>query len=100
MHQRRETPELGWGECTLLENEPPALFAHRSDWQGSTVVAVHNLAGHDVKTTLPIEEDGTLVDLLGAEDLEPPFELALEPYGYRWYRVGGLEYALRRRARN
>ena len=38
------TPELGWGTSTLLENEPPALFAHRCDWQGSTVFALHNLS--------------------------------------------------------
>ena len=51
-------------------------------------MAVHNLAGHDVKTTLPLdEEEGTLVDLLGTEDLEAPFALALEAYEYRWYRL-------------
>jgi trehalose synthase len=87
IRRRREVPELGWGAYTALSPREPEVLAHRCDWDESTVVAVHNLAGHDVKTTLPIEEDGTLVDLLGAEDLEPPFELALEPYGYRWYRL-------------
>ena len=53
-----------------------------------TVVAVHNLAGHDVKTTLPLEEEGTLVDLLGTDDLEAPVHAgARDPYGYRWYRL-------------
>ena len=33
--RRRETPELGWGASTLIENEPPALFAQRCDWQDS-----------------------------------------------------------------
>src|ERR687890_1470879 len=40
---RREAPELGWGTSTLIETEHPAVFAHRCDWEGSTVVAVHNL---------------------------------------------------------
>ena len=48
---------------------------------------MHNLAGHDVKTTLPLEEEGTLVDLLGTDDLEAPFTLALKAYEYRWYRL-------------
>src|SRR3954467_15656130 len=48
IHRRRETPELGFGVSTLLENEPPALFAHRCDWQGSSVFAVHNLSGETV----------------------------------------------------
>ena len=43
-----EAPELGWGASTLIENEPRALFARRSDWQGSTVFAVHNLSAEPV----------------------------------------------------
>ena len=50
-------------------------------------MAVHNLAGHDVKTRLPLEGTRTLIDLLGAADLAAPYELELEPYGYRWYRL-------------
>ena len=50
-------------------------------------MAVHNLAGHDVTTRLPLEGDAPLVDLLGAADLAAPYELELEPYGYRWYRL-------------
>ena len=40
-----------------------------------------------MKTTLPLEEEGTLVDLLGTDDLEAPFTLALKAYEYRWYRL-------------
>ena len=87
IRRRREVPELGWGAYSALAPREPEVFAHRCDWDESTIVAVHNLAGHDVETKLPLEEVGTLVDLLGAEDLEPPFQLALEPYGYRWYRL-------------
>ena len=87
IRRRRETPEFGFGAWAVVATDERSVLAHRCDWDASTVVAVHNLAGHDVKTTLPLEEDGTLVDLLGAEDLEPPFELKLEPYGYRWYRL-------------
>ena len=87
IRRRRECPELGWGTFTPLSAREPEVFAHRCEWEGSTVVAVHNLAGHDVKTRLPIEEDGPLADLLGADDLAAPYELELEPYGYRWYRL-------------
>ena len=65
IRRRRECPELGWGAFTALAPREPEVFAHRCDWDDSTIVAVHNLAGHDVKTTLPLEEEGTLVDLLG-----------------------------------
>ena len=58
IRRRRECPELGWGRYTALSPREPEVFAHRCDWDGSTVVAVHNLAGHDVKTRLPLEGDG------------------------------------------
>jgi hypothetical protein len=87
IRRRRECPELGWGAYTTLAPREPEVFAHRCDWDGSTVVAVHNLAGHDIKTMLPIEHEGTLVDLLGTDDLEAPFDLALKAYEYRWYRL-------------
>ena len=87
IRRRRETPELGWGAFTALSPREPEVFAHRCDWDDSSVVAVHNLAGAKVKTRLPLEEDATLIDLLGTDDLEAPFDLELEPYGYRWYRL-------------
>ena len=44
LHRRHTRPSSAGGESRLLENEPPALFAHRCDWQGSTVFALHNLS--------------------------------------------------------
>jgi trehalose synthase len=87
IRRRRECPELGWGTFTALAPREAEVFAHRCDWDDSTIVAVHNLAGHDVKTTLPLEEEGTLVDLLGTDDVEAPFKVALKAYEYRWYRL-------------
>jgi glycosidase len=66
--RRRSLPELGFGTSTLIENEPPALFAHRCEWMGSTVIAAHNLSGEPVEAVL----DGVGV--------------RLEPYGSRWIR--------------
>jgi glycosidase len=87
IRRRRECPELGWGAFTALAPREAEVFAHRCDWGDSTIVAVHNLGGHDVKTTLPLEEEGTLVDLLGTDDVEAPFKVALKAYEYRWYRL-------------
>jgi maltose alpha-D-glucosyltransferase/alpha-amylase len=90
IRRRRECPELGWGAYNPIPTGEPEVFAHRSDWDGSTVVAVHNLAGHEVKTTLKLEDGDeveVLVDLFGTDDLDAPFELTLGAYEYRWYRV-------------
>ena len=88
IRRRRECPELGWGTFTPLSAREPQVFAHRCDRDGASIVAVHNLGGRKVTTTLPLDAEETLVDLLGTDDLEPPYELELEAYGYRWYRLG------------
>ena len=90
IRRRRECPELGWGGWTLLDAGDPALFAQRSDWEDSTIVAVHSFAGRDTSARLTLGEEGTLVDLFEDEDHElDAGEVALElpPYAARWFRL-------------
>jgi maltose alpha-D-glucosyltransferase/alpha-amylase len=88
IRRRRECPELGWGRMTVLDAGDPAIFAHRADWEDSTVVAVHSLAAEPLTFDLEIEHP--LVDLFRDEQLEPVdgrVELTLGRYGARWFRV-------------
>jgi trehalose synthase len=91
VHQRRDTPELGWGESTLLENDPPALFAHRCDWEGSTVFTAHNLSAEPVEAELDLGWDVTGVDdLLALREHRVEkgrLRLRLDGYGYLWLRA-------------
>jgi trehalose synthase len=91
MHQRRETPELGWGVSALIETGPAALFAHRSDWQGSTVVVAHNLSEEPVTADLDLGDDVVGVDeLLGLRDHvveRGRLRIELDAYGYLWLRA-------------
>jgi trehalose synthase len=94
IRRRRECPELGWGTFTLIETAEPAVLAHRCDWDGSAVVAVHNLSSAAVRTEVAIEDAEdceALVDLFHAADERPGADgrlaLELEPYGHRWFRV-------------
>jgi trehalose synthase len=89
---RRETPELGWGKSTLIETSDPALFAHRCDWEDSSVIAIHNLAARPASAQLPLGAGATGVhDLL--EDREEragrggTLTVELDGYGGRWLRV-------------
>ena len=91
LHCRRTTPELGWGKSTLLDNEPEALFAHRCDWQGSTVYALHNLSADRVTTDIDLGDDVSGVDDL-LELREHIVEggrlrVDLDAYGYLWLRA-------------
>jgi trehalose synthase len=86
---RRTRPQLGWGSVTLIDTPAPSIFAHRADWEGGTVVAVHNLAEEPAAVTLELGDDVSGVqDALGARQLEPPkdgrLDLELGRYGYLW----------------
>jgi glycosidase len=90
----RESPELGWGKLTILEQPHPSVLAHACVWDDGTMVAVHNLGSEPQTVPLTLEDCDSshrLVDLL--QDGSTPVsdkgevELALEGYGYRWLRV-------------
>jgi trehalose synthase len=92
IRRRRECPELGWGRCTLLDAGHDALLAHRADWDGSTILAVHSFADQRLEGRLRLEPGvEEAVDLLDHGHLIPDGEGAvtvpLDPYGYRWFRL-------------
>jgi maltose alpha-D-glucosyltransferase/alpha-amylase len=91
---RKQCPEIGWGTWEILETGDPGVFAHRCTWSGGTVVAVHNLAGRPAAVRLDLKEqhEEKLVELLGDQPyklVEVGAQIDLEPYGYRWFRIGG-----------
>ena len=55
IRRRRECPELGWGRCTLLDVGNPAVFAHRADWDESTILAVHSFAAARSEVRIALE---------------------------------------------
>jgi maltose alpha-D-glucosyltransferase/alpha-amylase len=100
IRRRRECPEIGFGALEILDVDAPSVLAHRCDWDGSTIVALHELSGQAV--TVPVALDGpddaeALVDLFSA-DVHPldggHTELELGPHAYRWLRVRRREQRL------
>jgi maltose alpha-D-glucosyltransferase/alpha-amylase len=91
----RECPEVAWGSATVLEHPVASVLAHRSDWQGGTLVLLHNLAPQDVTVALSLPEEpaGTyLVDIFDPDLVVEVgdgggFTVDLEAYGARWFRV-------------
>lgn len=89
---RKQCREIGWGNWEILETGDPAVFALRSTWQEGSVVTVHNLADRQAAVRLPLDGGQPLYELLGDrpyEVIDSSQEIALEPYGYRWFRLGG-----------
>ncbi len=104
IRMRKEVPEIGWGDFAVLKVKDPAVLALRYDWRNNSVVVLHNLheEPREIVLDVELEERGErLVNLLGEEHSTADKEsgkhrIVLEGYGYRWYRVGGLDYLLER----
>lgn len=99
---RKECPEIGWGDWKILPVNASSVLAMLYTWRGCSLLIVHNFddkpheaklrpdcAGGEVLHNL-IEEDRSEADAKGVHKIE------LEAYGARWFRVGGLNYALSR----
>jgi maltose alpha-D-glucosyltransferase/alpha-amylase len=104
LRMRKEVPEIGWGKFTILECGRPEVFALRYSWRNNAVVVVHNFCAEPLELELRPGarglHNGLLVNLLSNDNSEPDehgtHHIMMEPYGYRWFRVGGLDYILRR----
>ena len=96
----RESPELGWGDFEVIRQPEPGVLLHSCTRAGSTLVLAHNMAAQPASVTAKVSSgdepdrsyDGAiLLDLLDGENVglaeDGGFELELERYGYRWFRI-------------
>jgi maltose alpha-D-glucosyltransferase / alpha-amylase len=99
---RKECPEIGWGRCNILDSGSPHVLAMRYDWRGNSVLVVHNFdeRPHEVQIAPATDGGDRLSNLLSEEELRVDsarvHKIALDALDYRWFRVGGLDYAVRR----
>jgi maltose alpha-D-glucosyltransferase/alpha-amylase len=91
----------------VISSHDPAVFIIRYDWRNNSVLFVHNLDSKPREVRFRIGLDGKnarqgalLVNLLSEDHSRARANdehlLVIEAYGYRWYRVGGLDYLPRR----
>lgn len=99
---RKECPEVGWGEWSLLTTGSPTVLALCYVWRGDGLLTLHNFAPEprSIKLRVPGTNAQRLVNLLGGEDSRGTrtglHALSLPEYGYRWYRIGGSQYSSQR----
>lgn len=102
IRMRKEVPEIGWGDFAVVDTGDRTVFALRYDWRNNSVLVVHNLSGDAREVTIHLGDmAGRLLSNLLTHDHSEAdgrgrHHLILEPYGYRWYRIGGLGYLLDR----
>jgi maltose alpha-D-glucosyltransferase/alpha-amylase len=91
---RRHCAEVGRGEVTILDTDQEAVLALRYDYEGRSLIVLHNLAGKACAATLTLDaEVQYLTDLLDGYTHVPvegpEHRVRLEAYGSRWLRVNG-----------
>src|SRR5215469_4764850 len=104
IRMRKEVPEVAWGDFSIVSTRNPGVLAIRYDWRNNSVLFVHHFADTPCEVSFSAGvadgSDRLLTNLLSEDHShagnDGKHHLMLEPYGYRWYRVGGLDYLLKR----
>lgn len=103
IRMRKEVPEIGWGDFSFIEVGTEKVLVMCYEWRNNSVLVLHNLDPEPFEVRLPLGRKFGNVELVNvlSEDhslsaKNGDHRILLEPYGYRWYRVGGLDYILKR----
>ena len=93
---RTEHPEIGWGNCSILDVENHSVFAHRADWNNHSLIAFHNLSSDRQTASVELREgeDACVVPIFGDQDQHVDggsVTVELDGYGYHWSRVGHVQ---------
>jgi maltose alpha-D-glucosyltransferase / alpha-amylase len=93
IHTLRESPEVGSGDCTVIDVKlPPGVLAHRADGPSGSMVFLHNLGEtpSTVDLSMLCGESDHPNQVFGDQPDQPVGDLSaleLGRYGYRWIRL-------------
>ena len=89
---RKRTPEIGWGDVDVLDTGASEVLALRFDWEGRSVVTMHNLSSTRSTATIDVDDHDLLRDIIATskpiEVKDGAATVKLAGYGYRWFRLG------------
>jgi maltose alpha-D-glucosyltransferase/alpha-amylase len=97
---RKECPEIGWGEFTVLRTNAPEVLVMRHDWRDTSLVTLHNFSNRTqtVKLKVGCDHDDLLAEVFDEHHSrvrnDGTHHIRLKEYGWRWYRVGAADTTL------
>ena len=92
---RKELPEIGWGECSILKTDAPSVLALRYVWRNTALVTLHNFSDGEatVRFDVGTDDGGVLCDFFDEDHSRAgasgKHKITIGPYIHKWYRVGG-----------
>jgi maltose alpha-D-glucosyltransferase / alpha-amylase len=103
IRMRKEVPEIGWGDFRFVSTGTETVLAMEYEWRNNSVLCLHSLEGVPREIRMTVKHNGEgciLVNLLSSDHSEPnktgKHTILMEAYGYRWFRICGLDYLLKR----
>jgi maltose alpha-D-glucosyltransferase/alpha-amylase len=93
---RRECAEIGSGTGTSLDLGTDHVLGLRHETEDSAVIVLNNLSdqAQEITVELTHHERGVVTELLQDSPYPPITEtggkMTIGPYGYRWFRIGGI----------
>jgi len=99
---RKECPEISWGDYTVLRTDVNEVLALRYDWRGTSLVTLHNFSDRAQKVRLKVgcPRDGMLMEVFNDRHSRAANDgmhrITMEPYAWRWFRVGAADSTLDR----
>jgi maltose alpha-D-glucosyltransferase/alpha-amylase len=102
IRRRQECPEISWGSFTVLRTNAPEVLAIQYDWRKTSMLTLHNFSSRPQKLRVRVSgQDGdALVEVFDAQHSrahnDGMHRIALDGYGWRWYRVGAADNVLDR----
>jgi maltose alpha-D-glucosyltransferase/alpha-amylase len=94
---RKECAEIGWGTWRLLPRLPEDVLGIQYEWNGRCTLVLHNFTERPTPVRVRVEgrPPCPLINLLSHDRIDPDASgrcaMELEPYGYRWLRMGDTE---------
>jgi maltose alpha-D-glucosyltransferase / alpha-amylase len=101
IRMRKECPELGWGEATVLRTDSPEVLVLRYDFRGVSMLTLHNFANRPRTVAIDPKVKGgnMLTDVFDenhSRSENGTHHFKMPAYGHRWMRVGAIDNALSR----
>jgi maltose alpha-D-glucosyltransferase / alpha-amylase len=102
IRMRKECPEISWGDFAVLRTNATEVLAVRYDWRETSLLTLHNFSerAQTVRLTVGSPRDQMLVEMFNDRHSrvqnDGTHRIRLEPYAWRWYRVGSIDNTLDR----
>jgi maltose alpha-D-glucosyltransferase/alpha-amylase len=99
---RQQCQGIGWGDDKVIPLDAQGVLALHYEWRDTSLITLHNFSAEPRRVRIRLgDERRPLVSVLRIEQVaaaaDGTYEVALNPYGYEWYRVGCADTALDQR---